>query len=195
MTEFRVFVSHAYEDLDELRVFLESISYLPIELYIAVEDASVGRIPDTIHSEIENTDVVVPFLTDDSVDNHWVNQEIGCAIAHDLTVIPLFQQSNLLNGFISNMEGVSISYSNPHKTTFELLTRLRSIFSPPRGSSDWYLDIECLSCRQHNLFPIDQPQAQLEYLHEDGDVLEYSCSKCRVTHRFHPLSLHFLDSE
>lgn len=195
MTGSRVFVSHAYEDLDELRVFLDPISYLPIELYIAIDDASVGRIPDTIHSEIESSDVLVPFLTEDSVNNRWVNQEIGCAIAHDLSVIPLFQQSSLLNGFISNMEGVPISYSNPHETTFEMLTRFRSIFSSPPDTSNWYLDIECPSCRQHNMFPIDRTQVQLKYLHEDGDFLECSCSKCQVNHHFHPLSLHLLGSE
>lgn len=195
MTQPQVFVSHAYEDLDELQTFLYPVDYLPVELYIAVEDTSVGRLPETIHAEIENSQVIVPFLTDNSVDNHWVNQEIGCAVAHDLTIIPLFQQSSHLDGFISDMEGVPISHTEPHETTFELLTRLRSIFSPLPGSSDWYLDIDCPNCRQHNMFPIDRTQVQLEYLHEDGDVLECSCSKCRVTHQFHPLSLHHLGSE
>lgn len=195
MTESRVFVSHAYEDLDELRTFLYPVNYLPIGLYIAVEDPSIGRIPDTIHTELADSQVIVPFLTDNSVDNQWVNQEIGCAIAHDITVLPLFQQSSQLDGFISDMEGVPILHDDPHKTCFELLTRLRSIFSPLPGSSDWYLDITCPSCGQHNMLPIDQPQAQLEYLHEDGNVLEYSCSNCPVAHQFHPLSLHHLGSE
>lgn len=123
-------------------MFLDPINYLSIEPYIAVEDASVGRIPATIRSEIESSPVIVPFLTDNSVDNHWVNQEVGCAVAHALNVIPLFQQSSPLDGLVSNTEGVPISHSEPHETTFELLTRLRSIFSPLPGTSDWYLDIE-----------------------------------------------------
>lgn len=195
MTKPQVFVSHAYEDLDKIQTFLYPINYLPIELYIAVEDASTGRISDTIRREIEKSQVIVPFLTDTSVENVWVNQEIGCAVAHDLDIIPLFQQSSQLHGFISGIEGVSISYEYPHKTSYGLLTRLREIFSSLSEVSNWYLDVRCSDCNRHNMFPIEQTQAELTYIYERGDFLEYRCSDCGTTYFFHPLSLHMNETK
>ncbi len=189
----QVFISHASEDLDELEMFLHPLQYLPLDRYVAVNKQQVGWLPETIQKELEASDVIVPFLTKDSMDNRWVNQEIGYAMARNIPVIPVFETSDAMSGLIENVEGVPIDRSEPPDTTYGVISRLREIFAPlSEVMADWYLEILCIECGEFNIFPISQSQEGLKHKHDSGDLIDRTCSKCRTRYRFDPLSLHLV---
>jgi len=194
--ERQVFISHASEDKNELEAFIQPLNYLPLHPYIAINKQQVGWLPGTIQEELDSSKVIIPYLTKNSEDNRWVNQEIGYAMAQETNVIPVFESSDALSGLISNVEGVPIDRENPHETTFGIISRLREIFAPlPDVVSDWYLEIRCVECGEFNIFPINRTQQELRRLHREENLINRTCSHCRTYYQFDPRSLHLLSTE
>ena len=53
---------------------------------------SAARFPDRLRHEIERCDVFVCFLTDETLDSQWVNEEIRIAYENQKPMIPIFQE-------------------------------------------------------------------------------------------------------
>jgi len=111
----KVFISYSNQDRDKA----ERLYKLLIKLEDKFESIIIDRIPtpDTSLSEkvqtgITNSSFLIPVLTKRSINNQWVNQEIGFAIAKSKIIIPLVEYSiiNKLKGFVHDQIDLSFNF-------------------------------------------------------------------------------------
>jgi hypothetical protein len=77
---YQVFISHATTDKWIARVICEKIESLGIKTFRDDRDIAGGdSIPDTIRTEIKNSNDVLVLLTPQSISRQWVMVEVGAA--------------------------------------------------------------------------------------------------------------------
>jgi len=192
----QVFVSHTESDLDYIENVLSSIQNLPFDLIISISEPEAGRIPATVTEQISNSDVFIPFLTHDSKNNQWVNQEIGYATSQRTTIIPLFENDSMLNGLISNYKGIKLDRHNINQTTFQVITMLRENFEPLSLGPlmpNWYIRLQCDygTCHWDNTFPINISQEELWEIYEENNIISWNCENCGTEYQFNPVTFEF----
>lgn len=193
-----VFISHAEADQDLVEDVVRGVRLFPFEVYIALERAETGRIQHNLSNKIAESDVFVPFLTETSKNNRWVNQEIGHAWANGLTIIPIFESVDQLGGFIKGLEGVQIG-DDVNQTKYEFISRLRSVLEPlqPLLMANWYLEFDCMNdnCREHVFCEIDRTQEELFHMHESGELISWACQNCGRRYHFDAATLEYYPPE
>ncbi|WP_336330939.1 hypothetical protein [Haloarcula sp. CGMCC 1.2071] len=187
----QIFVSHYGEQKETITDLLFPIQYLPFNLYVAIDERKFGKINELIKENLKQSEVMIPYITESSVNNIWVNQEIGYAHADDLFILPIFESSSLLSGFISNTVGVKV-YDDEIETMHEVVSYLRNEYEPVSiGQYDWFLEFLCPHCSQENTFPITKTQDELWVDYQEENNITRSCVKCGADHSFNPVSLEY----
>lgn len=187
----QIFVSHDAADIDRIEFLVQPLKYFPFEPYIAIKQHQPGELKGIIDQILRDSEVLLPFITETSVDNRWVNQEVGFGKGQEMVIIPVFESSKQLSGFLEGTMGVKMS-DDPHETIFGIISKLRSEFAPLDGfGPDWYIEFICESCDEVNYFPIRKEQRELFEMYERGEEYDRTCSGCRTRHLFNPASFHY----
>ncbi|WP_408958598.1 toll/interleukin-1 receptor domain-containing protein [Natrinema sp. 74] len=199
MTGEQVYVSHAPGDLDLAQDLFSTVKNFPFGVHIALEEIESGRSRKRLEGRLANSDVVVAVLTEAAVENTWINQEIGYAVAKGIPVLPLREEGITHRGFVSDVEGVTIDRHNLSFTIFNLLCRLRSELAPLGALSvpNWYIRFPCTvpDCGHPVTLELEQGQTKLWKLHSHGKLLSTSCEVCESTYYFHPGTIGFVRRE
>ncbi len=194
-----MFVSHAEGDLTLVGELFSTVKNFPFGVHIALEDVESAGSRGRLEGRLANSDVVVAVLTEGSADDTWINQEIGYALARDISVVPLYDRPGLTAGFVEGVEGVTIDRNDLTRTIFELLCRLRAELEPLGALSvpNWYVRFPCTvpDCGHPVTLAIEQDQPKLWRLHQHGKLLETSCDVCRATYYFEPATIGFVRRE
>ncbi|MDQ2051933.1 toll/interleukin-1 receptor domain-containing protein [Natronolimnohabitans sp. A-GB9] len=199
MSGERIYVSHASGDLELVQCLFSTVKNFPFGVHIALEEADTSRSRKRLEGRLANSDVVVAVLTDDGVDDPWINQEVGYALAKGIPVVPLYDHEELRGGFIDDVDGVTIDRADPTRTIFDLLGRLRTELAPLGALSvpNWYVRFPCTvpDCGQPVTLEITQDQATLWKRHEHGKPLTASCEGCASTYYFDPATIGYISRE
>jgi TIR domain-containing protein len=92
--------------------FIESFDF-PIEPIVIATNKEPGkRLSDKVSEGIISSDIFIPILTRNSINNQWVNQEIGFAVAQEKRIVPVTEKQIIsqLKGFIHSQIDLSCSY-------------------------------------------------------------------------------------
>lgn len=196
MAETRVFVSHAPEDLETVQELLSPVRNLPLSVALAGEEVEPGRTRRNLEGQLANSQLMISVLTHDSADQHWVNQELGYAVAKGLPVIPIVEDERYLRGYIDGTDGVEFDPENPEVTIFNLLCRLRSELEPLGSLStpEWFLEFTCSNngCREQVVLDVDQRQKELWQQYKHGRTIAAECGDCGTTYEFNPATLGYI---
>ncbi|SEQ05521.1 toll/interleukin-1 receptor domain-containing protein [Natrinema salaciae] len=199
MTGEQVYVSHAPGDLELVQDLFSTVKNFPFGVHIALEEIESGRSRKRLEGRLANSDVVVAVLTEDAVENRWINQEMGYAVAKGIPVLPLYDDGIGRRGFVSDIEGVVIDRHNLSFTIFNLLCRLRSELAPLGALSvpNWYIRFPCTvpDCGHPVTLELEQGQTKLWKLHSHGKHLTASCEVCESTYYFNPATIGFVGRE
>ncbi len=199
MTGEQVFVSHAPTDLELVQDLFSTVKNFPFGVHIALEEVGSGRSRKRLEGRLANSDMVVAVLTDASVENQWVNQEIGYAVAKGIPVLPLYTNKRHRHGYISDVEGVAIDRENLSFTIFNLLCRLRGELAPLGALSvpNWYIRFPCTitGCTHPVTLDLKQGQTKLWKRHKHGHLLSTTCEECGSTYYFDPATIGFVRRE
>jgi hypothetical protein len=198
MAETRVFVSHATSDLEIAQNLCSSIRNLPITVALAGEEVQPGRVRRNLEGQLRNSDLAIVLLTEDGAADHWVNQELGYAVAKGLPIIPIVAEDEYLRGYVEGTDGVQYDPENPEVTVFNLLSRLRSELEPVGALSkpNWYVAFPCNNgqCDAEVQLEVDQLQKDLWQRFEHGKLLRADCPECGAGYEFNPATLGFVRS-
>jgi hypothetical protein len=109
--KINIFISYSSQDKNKMGSFKRAIKKRPSLNPIVVADKRSPRksLSDKVKEAILESDYIVPILTKGSINNQWVNQEIGYAeaLGTKIRMFPIIQISILsdLKGFIhKNLE-------------------------------------------------------------------------------------------
>ena len=125
--KFDVFLCHSKEDYPFLISQVEDLlTRTKINTYIYQAFQKPGEsLVDMVVDAMRDSSIVVVFLTKNSVNSPWVNQEIGLAYGLGKTIIPVVENNLTYTGLISFKIRLGFSSSDTGTMMYQLLRRLR----------------------------------------------------------------------
>ncbi|MEA3009922.1 MAG: hypothetical protein QOJ91_1614 [Sphingomonadales bacterium] len=110
----RVFVSHRDDYKAEARELGEALEEYGISCFIAHDTIRpLAEWRDQIMKGLETMEAMIVFLTDDLQESHWCQQEVGFALGKGTPIVPLKLGSKDPPGFISHLQALRGSMTNP----------------------------------------------------------------------------------
>jgi len=121
------FISHSTKDVSgDVGEICNIFEKCKIQSFIADRDAPLGNpLPEEIKKAIEESELFLVFLTKNSRESPWVNQEIGYALGKEIPVIPLKKGKIKVKGLIESAKYVQMQ-DNPLDTVKEIFSRLKT---------------------------------------------------------------------
>ena len=111
----RIFLSYSELDKNKLKALRNAIKKRDgLDAIVVAERRKVGQsLADKVKECMYEADCLMPILTRQSIDNQWVNQEIGFAEALKRPIIPLVERSLLdkLKGFIHKQMDLPFAFT------------------------------------------------------------------------------------
>lgn len=111
----RIFLSYSELDKNKLKALRNAINKRDeLDPIVVAERRKVGQnLADKVKECMDEADCLMPILTRQSIDNQWVNQEIGFAEALKKPIIPLVEKNLLdrLKGFIHKQMDLPFAFT------------------------------------------------------------------------------------
>jgi len=124
---YQVFISHSGDEAElvSLEAALRRVEL--IEPYVAewYQAAGIG-LGDKIIFGLDQSRVVLALLTSNSINNEWVNQEIGYARAKQIFIIPVVEDGVAKKGFLDGLQHIRFDRYDFDTTIAEIINRLRT---------------------------------------------------------------------
>lgn len=116
----RVFLSYSTIDKSTSGKIKQKLDHYGFEVFLAHNDIEPSQnwINEIINN-LKNCDIFVPFLTQNSQNSFWVNQEIGIAFALDKLIMPLKTDLNPW-GFINNLQAQPLDQIDDTRFEFHI---------------------------------------------------------------------------
>jgi len=152
----KTFMSYSAEDAEIVYRVWDILTRIGIKSYAYKKFPKPGEpINESVMKAMKTCRCVIVFLTKTGAKSHWVNQEVGAAVALNKKVIPILENGVEWKGFIAeNVEHISYNPLEPDSAVCLLVKRLREILKLERNIPNG-LAIRCGSCQSE--FPIALP--------------------------------------
>ncbi len=125
----RAFISHSNKDKSLAGNLKEALAVYGIEGFIAHEDIEpLAQWRKVILAHLAQADILVVLVSMNSIVSHWVNQEVGHAMARGITVVPIKVDADPI-GFLSDTQALAFK-------------------SPPYGRLSRNKQYDCELCAQ-----------------------------------------------
>ena len=206
---YRIFIAHASEDTafaDNIMQALKRVKeFAP---YLAKDFPSYGlSFIEKIQNAIEASHFMIVILSENSVLNQWVNQELGfaCAIRKikkKLSIIPIWKSNVPLKGFITK-DTTELLDSEKQELEILIANIFRHIRATiPYGSDKgfFHFTLECPVCKGPEglplevLVPIPALDAIFRSHERKNHFWQCKCSRCGGLLGFHILTLEQVDT-
>jgi hypothetical protein len=199
MSDERVFVSHAPGDVETVERLFRPVRNFPFDVHVAANELGGVVTRESLKSRIGDSEMVVAVLTEAATTDPWVQQEIGYAVARGVSVLPVYERREYLDGYLTDVEGVELDDDGMDETVFRLLGNLRGELAP-LGALDtpkWYIRFDCTveDCGTPVTMSIQERQQELWRLHGHGRTIHADCEECGGRYHFDPATLGFLKRE
>jgi hypothetical protein len=121
------FVSHSTKDISgDVGEICNIFDTCKIRSYIADRDAPLGKpLPEEIKKAIRESELFLVFLTENSRESPWVNQEIGYSLGRGIPTIPLKKGNIKVKGLIEATKYVKMR-DNPLDTVRDVFSKLKN---------------------------------------------------------------------
>ena len=129
----KIFISYATKDYNKLKAFRNEIKRRgKFKAIVAADKQNPGTtLADKIKKNINEADFFVPIMTRSSINNQWVNQEIGYTEAMDRKKIFAMIESNIisrLKGFIHNQLSLDYTFEGNRKKMRKEASQFRKCY-------------------------------------------------------------------
>jgi len=103
----KIFISHSNEDANKVKALKKALEKHKSEFIaiVIIDQKSPGQyFTEKVTTGIDECDLICPIFTKKSLNNQWLNQEIGYAFAKKKGIIPIVSNSVLkkLKGFVNS---------------------------------------------------------------------------------------------
>jgi TIR domain len=127
---YRLFISFATGDDDNVAQLNNSLSRLEnVEVYIpnwiVVEDKNMGY---KVKEGLDSSRVVIVFITFNSTNTVWINQQIGYAFAKNIPVILIVEKGIDVKGFLEGSDFITYQRGNFKHNIYQVISKLRTMF-------------------------------------------------------------------
>lgn len=120
----KVFISYSTKDFSDVQTLQASLTNSPIKLFVAENSVVPSEsLPEKIKTNIRNCSLFVVIWSKNAKESDWVSQEVGQAIAHGKTILPIIlDDCGALPGFMAGLK-----YISAEKNKAEAILEARNI--------------------------------------------------------------------
>lgn len=137
----KVFVSYSHQDLTIVSLIV-SILKREFDVKIDRRDTSAGmELKDAISELIFRADVIIVVVSTNSMQSHWVHQEIGVAKALNKVIMPVVIDKTVPKGIIRSVASIDLQGIDAFELDESLIERVRRA-EPEDKSRSGYIVIE-----------------------------------------------------
>ena len=184
----KLFISYADADLSKVRIIedvLKNNSYFE-PLIIANRRDPLKALTKKVSEGIEASDFIIPILTKASINQQWINQEIGYSMRTNKTIIPITEKliMSKLRGFIHKESDLPYNFrrhNNPgqenknfKKSFLTLLEDLESKYKEEALNTETNLSKLDINNKQKKLETIKVEDLSNNYLKNEEIILSES---------------------
>ena len=117
----KIFISYAREDTNKMKALYKALSKPESKIFPIVSskiNMPGAPLSDKVMKGIEDSSCFLPIITESSIKNQWVNQEIGYAIAKNKVIYPLVDDRIIhkLKGFIHDQIDLPFTFTSTKST-------------------------------------------------------------------------------
>ncbi|HTA84144.1 MAG TPA: toll/interleukin-1 receptor domain-containing protein [Bacteroidia bacterium] len=114
-----IFISYSHKDINKIKLLVKELNNHPtFKPLVIASDREVGKLlAEKVINGIKKAEIIIPVITERSISEQWINQEIGFATAIGKTIIPIIDNALIddLKGFIHKQ--IDLPYSYNRKST------------------------------------------------------------------------------
>jgi hypothetical protein len=111
---YSVFVSHSAKDGQFIEVIRGALRGTGARAYVAEEDVTPGaKLPKKIRTKIDDCDMFLLLLTENSAASSFVNQEIGYALGLEKFILPVVIGDTCPRNLCADIEYIRFDPANP----------------------------------------------------------------------------------
>jgi hypothetical protein len=130
-----VFLSHATADKEHVDLVRGQLEALGLRVYLAEHDPHPGRLlGDKVNEAMQRAALVVVLITSTSTDSHYVQQEIGAAVALGKPIMPVVDSriaGTIDLGMLAGTEYLVLDPAQPAEAMKRITASLRGLSTPP----------------------------------------------------------------
>lgn len=189
----RVFISCATGDNDNMIKLSNALSHLEhVEVFApSYVEQDVKNTSHKIKEALDGSNVSIVFLTFNSTNTMWLNQEIGYSFAKNIPTILIAERGLDIIGFLEGSDYIVYQRGNFEQNICEIISKLRTIFQYSELKiSNFY--ITCTKCKKTFLESIPS-QELLDKKLKKGEKITYSCKFCSSSLNIDPMTLSMLE--
>ena len=188
---YRIFISFATGDDDSVAQLNDSLSRLEnIDVYIPdwiqFRDKNMNY---KIKDGLDSSRIVVVFITFNSTNTVWLNQQIGYAFAKNIPIITIVEKGIDVKGFLEGMHFITYQRGNFKHNIQQVISKLRTIL--PRYLLEPSIEnfyVTCPICSKKFLEALPTRDDLAKKI-ENGLPLVHQCPFCSTQINVEPSTL------
>ncbi|MGI0081288.1 MAG: toll/interleukin-1 receptor domain-containing protein [Nitrososphaerales archaeon] len=188
----KIFISYSVKDRTLIQPILEALQHI-FDVCISEDKNNAGEaLAGKVESDIESSNVIVPFLTLNSLASQWVNQEIGYAYrlrkenGGEPLILPVAEAGVSPSGFLTKKETefIPLYSDDSNETAYQLVKRLREYVDRNYTVVDT-VRVVCKKCDY--VFSIDLlSQSKIDDAIRTKRVIPAICERCKTMNELSP---------
>ena len=182
---FKIFLSHAEEDYQLVYRVWDILFRLKATPYMYEVYPDYGRdIPTGIRDVLRDCSICITFLTKDSINSQWVQQELGIAYAFDKIIVPVTETGVEYKGFVQMVMRIPFEAADPEGMIYRVIYAVRSHIL---GHGEILISLTCANHHEH-----DYTLASTRDLNKAiriGHVYRFKCPTCGIDIELNPKTL------
>lgn len=185
----RVFICYAIGDNDNIVKLSDALSRLEhVEVFApSYVEQDTKNTYHKIKEALDGSNISIVFLTFNSTNTMWLNQEIGYSFAKNIPTILIAERGLDIIGFLEGSDYIVYRRGNFEQNIYEVISKLRTMFQYSESKiSNFY--ITCTKCKKTFLESI-LSQELLDKKLKKGEKITSSCKFCSSSLNVDPMTL------
>ena len=184
---FKVFLSHAEEDYQLVYRVWGILSRLKATPYMHELYPDYRRdIPTGIRDVLRGCAMCVTFLTKDSINSQWVQQELGIAYAFDKIIVPVIETGVQYKGFVQMVRRIPFERADLEQMIYQVIYAVRTNIVGHNAVAHGIT----LTCANHHEYDYTLPSNhEINETIRIGDVYVFKCLACGIDIGLNPKTL------
>jgi hypothetical protein len=113
-----IFISYSNNDKDKVDLIIAELKdHQTLKALVIANNREPGTLlAEKVKNGIKNSKIIIPIITEKSISEQWINQEIGYATGLNKKIMPIIQKDiiDTLKGFIHKQVDIPYSYEKAY---------------------------------------------------------------------------------
>lgn len=114
----KIFISYSHNNIDKVELIVNELKkHSILEALVIASNREAGKLlSEKVKTGIKDAQIILPIITEESINEQWINQEIGYATALNKKIMPIVQGDLIdkLKGFIHKQADIPYKFEKSY---------------------------------------------------------------------------------